>query len=114
MIPKFYDRAYKAWLNEGDELMNQYKLASSHPGVIDSLKPRSSGGYVVKNSGGNDNSAYIQQLVKQLGNTTTGSGSSALPQSSVLDAALAMTNTVNSKTGQPDSDYYNLIKRYTK
>lgn len=44
MIPEFYDRAYKAWTNEGDELMNQYKLAASHPGVIDSLKPRG-GGY---------------------------------------------------------------------
>lgn len=44
MIPKFYDRAYKAWTNEGDELMNQYKLAASHPGVIDSLKPSGGGG----------------------------------------------------------------------
>lgn len=112
MIPEFYDRAYKAWLNEGDELMNQYKLAASHSGVIDSLKPRSSGGYVVKNGGGNEE--YLQQLAKQLGNTTTGSAAGSLPNSSVLDAALAMTNKVNSKTGQPDSDYYNLIKRYTK
>lgn len=114
MIPEFYDRAYNAWLNEGDELLNQYNLAASHPGVIDSLKPRSGGGYVVKNSGSNDNSAYIQQLVKQFGNSATGSAAGSLPESSVLDAALAMTNTVNSKTGQPDSDYYNLIKRYTK
>lgn len=29
MIPEFYDRAYQVWLNEGDDLLQKYKLAQS-------------------------------------------------------------------------------------
>ena len=43
-IPELYDRAYNAWLNEGNELLQQYELAANHPAVLGSLAPKSSGG----------------------------------------------------------------------
>lgn len=43
-IPEYYDRAYNAWLNEGDQLMQQYQLAMAHPQALASLKPASGGG----------------------------------------------------------------------
>lgn len=39
-IPSYYDRAYNVWANEGDRLLQQYELASKHPGIIDALKPK--------------------------------------------------------------------------
>lgn len=39
MIPEFYDRAYNAWLNEGDQLLQQYQMAAAHPGYLASLTP---------------------------------------------------------------------------
>lgn len=46
MIPDFYDRAYQAYLNEGDRLMEQYQLALQHPGYIAALQGGSGGGTV--------------------------------------------------------------------
>jgi len=39
-IPELYDRAYQAYLNQGDQLMQQYQLAAAHPGYLDAIKPR--------------------------------------------------------------------------
>jgi hypothetical protein len=44
-IPKLWDRAYKAYLNEGDQLMQKYKLTAAHPGYVEALSPRT---YTVK------------------------------------------------------------------
>ena len=43
MIPDFYDRAYQAYLNEGDRLMEQYQLALQHPGYIADMQGSSGG-----------------------------------------------------------------------
>lgn len=43
MIPDFYDRAYQAYLNEGDRLMEQYQLALQHPGYIAAMQGSSGG-----------------------------------------------------------------------
>lgn len=39
-IPDLYDRAYNAWLNEGNELLQKYEMAANHGALIDSLQPR--------------------------------------------------------------------------
>lgn len=39
-IPELYDRAYQAYLNQGDQLMQQYQLAAAHPGYLDAISPR--------------------------------------------------------------------------
>lgn len=43
MIPDFYDRAYQAYLDEGDRLMEQYQLALQHPGYIAAVSGSGSG-----------------------------------------------------------------------
>lgn len=53
-IPSYYDRAYNVWANEGDRLLQQYELASKHPGIIDSLAPKTVS-YTVKPKGEEEN-----------------------------------------------------------
>jgi hypothetical protein len=43
-IPELWDRAYQAYLNEGDQLLQQYELAAAHPGYLQALQPAGSGG----------------------------------------------------------------------
>lgn len=44
-IPQLWDRAYQAYLNEGDQLMQKYELTAAHPGYVEALSPRT---YTVK------------------------------------------------------------------
>lgn len=39
-IPDLYDRAYQQYLNEGNEMLQQYELAAAHPGMVDAIKPQ--------------------------------------------------------------------------
>lgn len=39
-IPQLWDRAYQAYLTEGDQLMQKYELTAAHPGYVDALSPR--------------------------------------------------------------------------
>lgn len=39
-IPELWDRAYQAYLNEGDQLLQQYELAAAHPGYVQTLSPQ--------------------------------------------------------------------------
>jgi hypothetical protein len=39
-IPELWDRAYQAYLNEGDQLLQQYELAAAHPGYVQALSPQ--------------------------------------------------------------------------
>lgn len=43
-VPELWDRAYQAYLNEGDQLLQQYELAAAHPGYLRSMQPTGSGG----------------------------------------------------------------------
>lgn len=43
-IPELWDRAYQAYLNEGDQLLQQYELAAAHPGYLRAMQPTGSGG----------------------------------------------------------------------
>lgn len=77
-IPDFYDRALQAWQLQGDELLNQYQLAASHPGYVDAISPKT---YTVTNQAEEDeeesgigstvNSAYAQALAAILGGAST-------------------------------------------
>lgn len=49
MVPEFWDRAFKAWQAEGDDLTNRYKLAAAHPSYLQSMQPR-----YVSGGGGSD------------------------------------------------------------
>lgn len=44
-VPQLWDRAYQAYLNEGDQLMQKYELTAAHPGYVEALSPRT---YTVK------------------------------------------------------------------
>lgn len=44
-IPQLWDRAYQAYLNEGDQLLQKYELTAAHPGYVEALSPRT---YTVK------------------------------------------------------------------
>jgi hypothetical protein len=39
-VPELWDRAYQVYQGEGDRLLQQYQLASQHPGIIEAIKPR--------------------------------------------------------------------------
>lgn len=39
-IPELWDRAYQAYLNEGDQLLQQYELTAVHPGYVQALSPQ--------------------------------------------------------------------------
>lgn len=64
-IPDLYDRAYQAYMNQGDQLMQQYQLAAAHPGYLDAIKPRT---YTVADDTTDDKTADQQAYLAALGN----------------------------------------------
>lgn len=61
-IPELWDRAYQAYLNHGDQLLQQYKLAAEHPEYLDALSPKT----YTMTSGSDDADAddsYLQALI---------------------------------------------------
>lgn len=73
MVPDFYDRAYQAYMNEGDRLLQQYELALQHPGYIAAM--RGSGGgtkqEVSKEEAAQLSGEYLGAVTKWLGGTTS-------------------------------------------
>lgn len=59
-IPEYYDRAYNAWLNEGDQLMQQYEMAMTHPQAVAALKPSYGGVRIPVDDEGDQQNAYTQ------------------------------------------------------
>lgn len=39
-VPQLWDRAYQAYMNEGDQLMQKYELTAAHPGYVEAISPR--------------------------------------------------------------------------
>ena len=39
-IPDLYNQALQAYLNEGDQLLQQYQLAAAHPEYLDAMSPK--------------------------------------------------------------------------
>ena len=39
-IPSLYEQALNAYLNEGDQMLQQYQLAAAHPGYVNAIKPQ--------------------------------------------------------------------------
>lgn len=39
-VPSLYEQALNAYLQEGDQLLQQYQLAAEHPGVLNAIKPQ--------------------------------------------------------------------------
>lgn len=39
-IPSLYEQALNAYLNEGNQLLQQYELAAAHPGYLDAINPK--------------------------------------------------------------------------
>ena len=65
-IPELYDRAYQAYINQGDQLMQQYQLAAAHPGNLAALKPS-----------GSSNTADMQSYIERLENALNWSADAA-------------------------------------
>ena len=65
-IPELWDRAYQAYLNEGDQLLQQYELAAAHPGYVQALSPQT---YAVSapqdtpSAAGNDYNALLSSVL---------------------------------------------------
>lgn len=79
MVPEFYDRAYNAWLNEGDQLMQQYDMAATHPGVIAALTPQATSGRSGgrgktgdDDGGSGDYADFLAKVLAAAGNAVTG------------------------------------------
>lgn len=67
MIPDFYDRAYQRWLDEGDNMLNQYQLALSRV-------PTGGGGGVSTAAGANTDTGAIADQITTGDQTLRGSG----------------------------------------
>lgn len=64
-IPELWDRAYQAYLNEGDQLLQQYELAAAHPGYLQAMQPTGSGGGT--RAGTDDYRSILQAMVNGIG-----------------------------------------------
>lgn len=64
-IPELWDRAYQAYLNEGDQLLQQYELAAAHPGYLQAVQPTGSGGGT--RAGTDDYRSILQAMVNGIG-----------------------------------------------
>lgn len=65
-IPQLYDRAYQAYQDQGNQLLQQYELAAAHPGYIDAIKPRT---YTVADDKTDDDTADMQAYLAALKNS---------------------------------------------
>lgn len=87
MIPDFYDRAYQAWLDEGDALLSRYELA------------RALGGSMGSAAGSNDDETAGSDLTGILGlpNAATISTAGAMPEGITLtpDYIAGLTGFLN-------------------
>lgn len=101
-IPELYDRAYNAWLNEGNELLQQYELAASHPGVLGSLAPKSSGG------GGGGGKKQAEEI--------TDANSQTVPKSNPLVNGVTVQTSTGPMYLNPDvlKEYYESLGRELK
>lgn len=108
-IPEFYDRAYDAWLQQGDDLLTQYQMALTHPGNVGSLMPQMAGGAAAAATGTKDENTgnYWQSVVDAALNR--GNLAKTVAQS-VFDTA-----TSGLATNNPLADFYNkILKEVTK
>lgn len=101
MVPEFYDRAYQAYLNEGDRLMEQYQLALQHPGYISAMR----GG------GGGEKSAlqaaYEKMLAATQGATPTVTQSTETAEASkAKDILMQIMQAGTQAAQQPNFGYY--------
>lgn len=39
-VPNLYEQAYNVWLNEGNQLLQQYDVVAQHPGILEAISPR--------------------------------------------------------------------------
>ena len=62
-IPDLYDRAYQAYANEGDNLLQQYEIAAMHPEYLSAMNPQT---YTVQQDSDDDNLTYMQYLQSML------------------------------------------------
>jgi len=78
-IPALYDRAFNVWQAEGDDLLQRYQLAASHPSYLEALSPSlpSSPTETTENSS-EDPQTYMQYLQGILNNGLAANGK--LPQ----------------------------------
>jgi hypothetical protein len=105
MVPEFWDRAFKAWQAEGDDLVNRYKLAAAHPSYLQSMQPRyvsGGGGSDKKGDGAKTGTTdgektgwhdtlnqYAQGILGLLGTGNAVNGQAYNPIAGIYDAQLA-------------------------
>ena len=58
-IPQLWDRAYQAYQDQGNQLLQQYELTAAHPGYLDAISPKT---YTVTTDDTDKNTAYTQAL----------------------------------------------------
>ena len=61
-IPSLYEQALNAYLNEGNQMLQQYELAATHPGVVNAIKPQT---YTVTQNS-NDTLTDMQAVQNQI------------------------------------------------
>lgn len=61
-IPSLYEEALNAYLNEGNQLLQQYQLAAAHPGYVNAIKPQT---YTVTQNS-NDTLTDMQAVQNQI------------------------------------------------
>lgn len=105
-IPALYDRAYEAWLNEGDQMMQEYQMAATHPEVLNALSPQpvvvSGGGGVTGGSQPLSGDEYAM-MVKQY-------ATNAL-QPYIQANAPTVNAGVQTYRKDPTEGYYNAVKK---
>lgn len=94
-IPELYDRAYQAYLNQGDQLMQQYQLAAAHPGNLAVLQPS-----------GSSNTADMQSYIERLENALQWSADAAAAAKPSAQSAMWNPNpNINTQAVYNYNDY---------
>lgn len=119
MIPDFYNRAYQAYLNEGDRLMEQYQLALQHPGYIAAMRGGGGGGgsqdQTQKDAANTLSEEAIRAYIANLdgGRITNGiTGGSNLSGEALANKLDAKTLAEQVGGQQPDFNYFDDWYKY--
>lgn len=106
VIPDLYDRAYQAWQDQGDDLLSQYSLVASHPGVISSMTPQTSSG---GGGGSGSSDADIEALLDAIIAGDTGETVKGLNVKQVNDITKSLGMTNNG--GIYNNAYYEALRK---
>ena len=116
-IPSLYDRAYEAWQDEGDDLVDQYNMVLTQKENIDALTPEEETVVTYSSTPTLSKGTYDASsgaVAGAMSGVTGAAKTTAVPTTSGATAGIT-AGAVNGGTGKTTADnYYDAVKNWLK